>query len=200
MQIASYDAPTDRLVARDLESGQVVGSCRLLAPRDALRAGGNVAARDFDLALLIVLRERLVEIDEPWVDPRYPAGAIVASLLAGLARYLIANRFDHVLATAVVSTRDGGHVAASLHRQAWVRSMSPDDYRVFPRQRLPLERLSDTRAVAAPPFLKALLDHGAWLCGDPADDPWRERAAFPLLLPLARMQERHARRFLDAAA
>jgi putative hemolysin len=200
MLTASFDARCDRLVVRDVEADRIAGSCRVTSPRDALRAGGNAAGKSFDLALLIVLRERLVELDEPWIDPRYPAEQVLTALLGALTRYLIDHRFDHVLATPEVSTRDGGHVAASLHRQAWVRSMSPDDYRVFPRRRLPLERLSDTRSVSAPPVLKSFLERGAWVCGEPAFDPWRDHAAFPLLLPLARMQDRHARRFLAEAA
>src|SRR5205085_6470501 len=142
MFAASFDARSDRLVVRHVESDRVAGSCRVIPPREALRVGGNPAAKSFDLALLIVLRERLVEIDQPCIDPRYPADQVATALLGAITRYLIEHRFDHVLATPEVSTLDGGHVAASLHRQAWVRSMSPDDYRVFPRRRLPIESLS----------------------------------------------------------
>jgi putative hemolysin len=57
----------DQVIERD--TGRIVGSCRVLSPRDALRAGGHQADRDFDTALLIVLRDRMVEVDKPRVRP-----------------------------------------------------------------------------------------------------------------------------------
>ena len=185
---------------RDKDWDRVIGACRVVSPRDALLAGRNLVADAFDVALLITLRERLVEIDRVSVDPRYRAEQVAAELWSAIARYLIDHRLDYVFATPEVSTRDGGHTAASLHRQAWLGAMSPEDYQMFPHRRLPLERLSDTRSVATPPVLRSFLERGAWLCGEPAHDPWRERAAFPLLLPLARMRDPHARRFLEGAA
>ena len=192
--------PWDHLDARDTASGAIAGYCRLLSPIGARRAAPCAAQREFDTALLIVLRERLVEVAGPVLDHRFPAEPVMDALWGAIARYLIERRLDHVFAAPEVSTNDGGHVAASLHRQAWHRAMSPEDYRVFPRRRLPIESLSDTRRVQPPPVLKSFLDRGAWLCGEPAFDPEREHAAFPLLLPLARMQDRHARRFLAEAA
>ena len=67
-----FEEHCDHLVVRDTNSGNVVGAYRILSPVDARKAGGYMADRDFDLALLIVLRERMVEIDRPCVDPLYP--------------------------------------------------------------------------------------------------------------------------------
>jgi putative hemolysin len=192
--------PCDHLVVREARAGRIVARCRVLSPLQALRNGGNLAGADFDLALLIVLRERMVEVEDPALAIGCRPEAVMSAVWSAIARYLIDRRLDYVLATPRVSTRDGGHVAASLHRQAWLRAMSPEDYRVFPRRRLPLERLSDMRPVTAPPVLKSFLERGAWLCGEPALDPRREHAAFPMLVPLARLQDRHTRRFLAEAA
>lgn len=190
----------EHLVIRNLEADELIASCRLLAPKDAGRAGGNDANRDFDLALLIVLRERMVEIDHPCVHPHHAFEPLVALLWLGVARYVIENGYDYVLGRAAVDIRDGGHVAASVHRLACARFLSPEDYRVYPRRRLPLESLSDTRRVTLPSLLRSYLDFGAWVCGEPALVSPFVRSDFPVLVPLARMQVRHARRFLAQAA
>jgi putative hemolysin len=196
----THDEHWQHLVVREMDIDRIAGSCRLLAPRDALRAGGYQADRDFDTALLIVLRNRMVEVDRLYVHPHYRFENIVTRLWSALARYLIENRHDYLLATAPVSLLDGGHVAASAFRNACARYLSPDDYRVFPRRRLPLENLSDTRAIPLPALLKGYLEMGGWLCGEPAHDVESGSANFPILVPLARMQGRDARRFLAQAA
>jgi putative hemolysin len=194
-----FEEHSDHLVVRDLKSGDIVGAYRILPPRDARKAGGYFADRDFDLALLIVLRERMVEVDRPCVDPVYPFESVMTHLWSALARYLIENRFDYVFGTADVTLRDGGHCAASIHRMACARFVSPEDYRVFPRHHLPLDSLSNTRPVTLPPLLKGYLDLGAWVCGEPALVTAAGSAEFPILLPLARMRGGDARDFLAKA-
>ena len=189
----------EHIVVRDATNDEIAGSCKLLSPQDARRSGGYRLDRHFDTALLIVLRERMVEVGPPCIHARYCFEDIALHLWAAVARYLIVNRHDYVVATAGVSLLDGGHVAASIQRMAMARYLSPEDYRVFPRRRLAVECLSDTRAVPVPALLKGYLDAGAWVCGEPACDLDHERAEFPLLLPLARMQGREARRFLAQA-
>jgi putative hemolysin len=189
----------EHLVVRDTRSDEIVGAYRILDPSDARRHGGYQADRDFDLALLIVLRDRMVEVDRPCVHPRHSFESVMTHLWSALARYLIEHRYDYVLGSASVSLRDGGHVAASIYRMACSRFLSPDDYRVFPRQRLPLEGLSDTRKVEFPPLLKGYLDLGAWVCGEPALNRHQGTADFPILMPLARMQGRDTRDFLAKA-
>jgi putative hemolysin len=195
-----FEAHCQHLVVRDLTAGEVIATCRVLSPQGAQLAGSHFAAREFDLALLAVLSERMVEIDPPCMDPRYHPGQVLASLWSGLVRYLIENGHDHVLACAGVSTSDGGHAAASAYRTASAHFLSPDDYRVFPRRRLPLENLSETRYASLPASLRMHLARGAWLCGEPAHDERAVRADFPLLMPLARMQHPVAQHYLERAA
>jgi putative hemolysin len=195
-----FDEHGEILAVTDAQSGDIVGSCRVLAPMDARRAGGNDIDRRFDTALLIVLRDRMVEVDTPYVHPLYRFESVITHLWSALARYLIANRHDYVIGTARVGMLDGGHIAASTHRLACAKFLSPDDYRVHPRHGIGLERLSDTRSVALSPLFKSWMEAGAWVCGEPAHRPQIAAAEFPMLMPLARMQGREARQFLARAA
>lgn len=192
------DARCDHLVVRDED--RVVGACRVLAPQHLEPAQGYPAERHFDMALLIVLRDRMVEIDRPAVHPAYAFDVVARHLWSALARYLIANRYDHVFTTAGIRLVDGGHEAASMHRMAILRFRPPEDYMVYPRERLPLEGLSITRMLTIPPLFASLVEEGAWVCGEPALVREHGCGDFPLLLPLARMHGPDARDFVEKAS
>ncbi len=188
------------VVVRDINEDVTVGACRILAPDDARRAGGYESDRLFDLEMLGLLRERMVEVGRACIHPEYRGELVMRRVLSALARYLIENGLDHVIGSADLDIGDGGHRAASIHRIAWERSASPEDYRVFPLKPLPLDILSDTRGASPPPVLRALLESGAWVSGEPAVSPDGDSALIPFLLPLARMRDRYARQFLADAA
>jgi len=195
-----WDAFCRHLIVSDAANDEVVGTYRILDPTEAARAGGYYAEQLFDLGQLDVLRERMVEVGRACVHPDYRSGAVLLLMWSTLARYLIDNGHDYVMGCASVALTDGGDAAASLYRQARERSMSPEDYRVRPRCSLPLENLRETLPVSPPPLLRAYINLGAWICGEPAWDPMFDCADFPILLPLARMHPKYVRHFLAQAA
>jgi putative hemolysin len=195
-----FDAQCEHLVVRESREGRVVGTYRILSPQAARRAGGYYAEERFDLALLDVLRERMVEVGRACVDPRFRGGNVMLVLWTALARYLVDNGHDFVFGSCSLDLGDGGHRAASIYRAAAARSASPEDYRVHPRRPLPLARLREGLQVPPPSLLRGYLNLGAWICGEPAWDPEFSCADLPLLLPLARMHGRYARHFLARAA
>jgi putative hemolysin len=188
------------LVLRHGGSDEIVAACRILIPHEAGWAGGYRLEEKFDLELLDVLRNRMVEVSGVQVHPDYGSESVLPRLGTTLARFLVETRHDYVLASASVSLMDGGHNAASIYRDACVRCLSPEDLRIYPYERLEFETLRDTLPAAPPPLLKAYLDLGAWICGEPSRDLEFDRADFPILLPLARMRGRYARQFLSKAA
>jgi putative hemolysin len=188
------------LVVRDSGSDEILGACRVRLPHEARWAGGYRLAEKFDVGMLHALRDRMVEVSGVQVHPDHGSGSVLPRLGATLARFLVETRHDYVLASACVGIGDGGHNAASIHRDACLRAMSPEDLRVYPRKRLATETLRETLPCSAPPLLKAYLALGAWVCGEPAWDAEFACADFPLLLPLARMRGRYVKQFLANAA
>jgi putative hemolysin len=93
---------------------------------------------------------------------------------------------------------DGGHNAASIYAQLGAH-LSPPEYRVFPRCRLPLERLDTNTRADLPPLLKGYLRAGSYVCGEPAWDPDFNTADLLLMLPMSRVESRYARHFLGNA-
>ncbi len=200
LDVDAFDAHCEHLIVHDVDSDEVVGTYRILSPEGERRAGGYYAERQFDLTLLHILRGRLVEVGRACVHAEHRSGNVMLMLWTALARYLIENRHDYVMGSASIGISDGGHAAASVFRSVSERCMSPEDLRMFPVRGLALERLHDTLPAAPPPLLKAYLNLGAWVCGEPALDPEFGCADLPILLPLARMHTRYTRHFLAPAA
>ena len=191
-----YDPFCDHLVVWDESQGRIVGTYRILSPTAARKVGGYYSENEFDLTRLQHLRSRMVEIGRSCIDPDYRSGAVIALLWSGLARYMVENGYEYLIGCASVSMADGGHNAASLYNQLRETHLAPLEYHVFPRYPLPLETLRTDLPATTPPLIKGYLRAGAWICGDPAWDPDFNTADLPILMPVARFQDRYVRHFM----
>lgn len=192
-----FDPFCDHLLVRDTISDEVVGTYRILNPENARKIGGYYSEGEFDLTRLADLRSRMVEVGRSCVHPDYRSGAVIALLWSGLAKYMQAHRYDYLVGCASISMADGGHTAASIYNKLKYDSLSPVEWRVFPRCALPLEALNSALRVPLPPLVKGYLRLGAYVCGDPAWDPDFNTADLLMLLPLSSLSAQYARHFLD---
>lgn len=192
-----YDPYCEHLIVRDEAQGRLVGTYRILPPTAARRVGGYYSENEFDLTRLLHLRPRLVEIGRSCIDADYRSGAVIALLWSGLARYMHENGYDYLIGCASISMADGGHHAASLYNRIGEAHASPQEYRVFPRCPLPLEKLRRDIPGDAPPLIKGYLRAGAWICGAPAWDPDFNTADLPILMPMRQVTGRYARHFME---
>lgn len=193
-----FDPYCEHLVVRDLVAGEVVGTYRILTPRGARSAGGYYSEQEFDLARLDHLRPGLVEVGRSCIHPEHRTGAVIALLWSGLARFMLAGGYTHFVGCASLSMADGGHAAANLYRRIARTHLAPREYHVFPRCPLPVAGLADGCAAVLPPLVKGYLRLGAYVCGEPAWDPDFNTADLAMLMPLARIDPRYARRFFGA--
>lgn len=194
-----YDPFCDHLIARDEQSGRIVGTYRILSPSAARRIGGYYSENEFDLTRLQYLRGNIVEVGRSCIDADYRSGAVIALLWAGLIRYMLHGRYEHLIGCASISMADGGHGAAGIYRQL-DGHLSPLEYRAFPRLPLPLDKLSASDNPELPPLLRGYLRAGAWVCGEPAWDPDFNTADLLLMLPVSRISARYARHFVERQA
>jgi putative hemolysin len=191
-----FDPYCDHLVVRDTQSGEVVGTYRILSPENASQVG-YYSENEFDLTRLQHLRSRLVEIGRSCVHPDYRTGATITLLWSGLAQYMTERGYDYLMGCASISMADGGHAAASLYNRLAEEHLGPLEYRVFPRCPLPLAALQQDRPAETPPLIKGYLRAGAWICGEPAWDPDFNTADLPILLPMAKVTNRYAKHYLE---
>jgi putative hemolysin len=191
-----FDAYCDHLLVQDDETGEVVGTYRILPPHQARKLGSYYSDTEFDLTRLAHLREQLVEIGRSCVHPDYRSGATITLLWAGLAEYMRKNQYNYLIGCASVSIADGGHVAASLYRKLAKDKLAPVEWRVFPRCPLPISTLNHRLDTDIPPLIKGYLRAGALICGEPAWDPDFNTADLFILLPMQNLDMRYAKHFI----
>jgi len=191
-----FDAFCDHLLVRDTQSGEVVGTYRIMDPYMAAEAGGYYSSGEFDLTRLMHLAPSMVEVGRSCVHPDYRNGATIGLLWAGLAKYMQMNNYEYLIGCASIGMTDGGYQAASLYREIRDQYLSPIEYRVFPRCPLPLDALNQKVATSCPPLLKGYLRLGAYICGEPHWDPDFNTADLLVMLPIARMNKRYMEHFM----
>ncbi|HET9978319.1 MAG TPA: GNAT family N-acyltransferase [Burkholderiaceae bacterium] len=199
-ELDAFDPWCEHLLVRDPTDGRVIGTYRVLTPEKARLQGGLYADAEFDLAPLLALRPRLVELGRACVHPDHRAGGVILALWRGLTRFMLARGLDTMIGAASVPMRDGGHAAASLWTRLRETHLAPPALRVQPRLPLPVERLDCCLAVEPPPLVKGYLRLGARLLGAPAWDPAFQTADLPMLVRLSEMPARYRRHFLADAA
>ena len=193
-----FDTWCDHLIVRDGQDGPVVGTYRMLPGQAARRLGSFYSEHEFELGAVRDLPE-LVEVGRACVHPAYRSGAVITLLWAGLARYLHATGARYVMGCASIPIGDDPRGVAAICRRLLQHHLGPPEWRVVPRTPFALPDAGPTSAVALPPLIRGYLRLGAHVCGDPAWDPDFRTADVLILLPVARMQSRYARRLARAA-
>lgn len=194
-----FDAACEHLLVRATGCGiapSVVGTYRVLTPEGARRAGGLYTDQEFDLTRLEPIRRGLAEFGRACVHPGWRQGAVMLTLWAALAEFMVRQGVSTVIGCASVSVRDGGHSAASLWRHLRDQHLAPEHLRVAPHRALPVAELRDDLVVEVPPLLKGYLRCGAQVLGAPAWDPEFDVADFPVLLRLSDLAPRYRRHLL----
>ncbi len=194
--IDGFDALCDHLLVRDIDSGEVVGTYRMLDPHMAFEAGGYYSAGEFDLTRLLHLAPSMVEVGRSCVDARYRNGTTISLLWAGLAKYMMTRGYEHLIGCASISMADGGYNAAAVYQRLSERYLSSNEYRVFPHTPLPLQALNSEVEPMVPPLLKGYMRLGAFICGEPAWDPDFNTADVLVMLPISRLSKRYADHFM----
>ncbi|MBV1774892.1 GNAT family N-acetyltransferase [Burkholderiaceae bacterium DAT-1] len=196
-----FDPWCDHLLVIDDETGEVVGTYRILTPHNAAHTGGLYSETEFDLTRLHHLRNQTIEVGRSCVHPDYRTGATIALLWNGLAEYMIRGGYEYLIGCASISMSDGGHMAASIFRDLAQTYLAPAEWRVFPKCPLPLEALDSTRTAEVPPLIRGYIRAGAYICGDPAWDPDFNTADLFIMMPMSRIHPRFYRHFVkDIAA
>ncbi len=196
LDIDGFDQFCDHLIVRDSGTNQVIGTYRILSPAKANEAGGYYSAGEFDLSRLAHLFNRTVEVGRACVHQNYRNGGTITMLWAGLAKYMQIHNYEFMIGCGSISMSDGGHLAASLYQKLQDEYLSPSEYRVFARNPLPIQSLNSNLQVACPPLIKGYLRLGAYICGEPAWDPYFNTADMLVMLPLSRINPRYASHFM----
>ncbi|MFD3548093.1 GNAT family N-acetyltransferase [Streptomyces sp. NPDC058655] len=195
----AFDAYCDHLLVLDEETGEVVGTYRLLPPERAAVAGRLYSEAEFDLSALAPIRPDLVEVGRSCVHPDHRNGAVIALIWAGLARYMDRSGHNWLAGCCSVPLADGGILAAATRDTVLARNLAPEEYRVTPHLPWNGEGISHPDRMELPPLLRGYLRLGAWVCGEPALDAGFGCADLYVLLSLRRTNPRYLKHFLSLA-
>ena len=195
-----FDDYCEHLLVRDLASGQVVGTYRVLTPAQAQRVGSTYSDTEFDLVRLRSLRKRMVELGRSCVHPEHRHGGVIMALWGALAEFMVRNQLDTMIGCASIPMLHNGVVsgdlAASIWHQLRQQHMAPIEYHVLPRLPLPVEALDHTLQAEPPALIKGYLRLGAKILGAPAWDPDFNTADLPMMMRIADMPARYRKHFL----
>ena len=106
--------------------------------------------------------------------------------------------YEYLIGCASIGMADGGHNAANIFLQLIEENIAPVEYRVFPKSKLPYERLVTGHSTEVPPLVKGYLRAGAYVCGEPSWDPDFNTADLLVLLPMSRISPRYLKHFVHA--
>lgn len=198
LDVDPFDAYCDHLLVRDADTGQVVGTYRLLPPERAAVAGRLYSEGEFDMTRLDGIRPGLVEVGRSCVHPDHRDGAVIGLIWAGIARYMVDRGHEWLAGCCSVPLADGGALAAGAWDRVRAKNLAPQEFRVRPL--LPWTPPADLVPPARtelPALLRGYLRLGAWVCGEPAHDPDFGVADLYVLLSMRRVDPRYLRHFLS---
>jgi len=193
-----YDAYCEHIGVRDLNSGQLVATTRLLDHSAAQRIGHFYSEEEFNLHGLANLQGPLLEIGRTCVDPAYRNGGTIAVLWGELAEVLNQGNYRYLMGCASIPMQDGGIQAQAIMQRLRERYLCTEHLRAEPKNPLPAQEVPSNVITEMPPLLKAYMRLGARICGEPCWDEDFQVADVFILLKRDELCPRYARHFKAA--
>jgi len=195
-----FDNYCEHLLVRASDTGQVIGTYRVLTPIQAQRVGSTYSDTEFDLTRLRTIRDNMVELGRSCVHPAHRHGGVILALWGALTGFMVRNQLDTMIGCASIPLlhegRVDGNIAASVWHQVRQKHLASVQYQVLPRKPFPMERLNHELPVSPPALVQAYLRLGAKVMGPPAWDADFQCADLPLMMRLQDLPARYRRHFL----
>ena len=198
LDMDDFDAHCAHIGVRDLNTGRLVATTRLLDHQAARRLGGFYSEEEFSLHGLAHLEGPVLEIGRTCVAPEYRNGGTIAVLWAELAEVLNEGGYSYLMGCASIPMKDGGIQAEAIMQRLRGRYLCNEHLRAEPRTPLPRLQVPDNLSAEMPPLLKAYMRLGAKICGEPCWDQDFQVADVFILLKRDQLCPRYARHFKAA--
>ncbi len=183
---------------RDLSTGCLVATTRLLDQTAARQLGHFYSEQEFQLEGLAELNAPILEVGRTCVDADYRNGGTIAILWSALAEVLNEGNYRYLMGCVSIPMRDGGIQAQAIVQRLLERFPVTEQLRAKPKKPLPFQPLPSNVIAQMPPLLKAYLRLGARICGVPYWDTEFQSADVMILLRRDELSPRYARHFKTA--
>ncbi|WP_407312047.1 L-ornithine N(alpha)-acyltransferase [Pseudomonas sp. nanlin1] len=198
LDMDDFDAHCRHIGVRDLNTGRLVATTRLLDHQAARGLGRFYSEEEFSLHGLSGLQGPVLEIGRTCVDAAYRNGGTIAVLWAELAEVLNEGRYSYLMGCASISMQDGGIQAQAVMQRLRDRYLCNEHLRAEPKKPLPSLDIPSNVIAEVPPLLKAYMRLGAKVCGEPCWDEEFQVADVFILLKRDNLCPRYARHFKAA--
>ncbi|GIM92994.1 GNAT family N-acetyltransferase [Paractinoplanes toevensis] len=196
----TFDWFCDHLLITHRPTRSLVGTCRMLRPEQAVRAGHRYSEQFFDLSPLHVITPDLLEIGRLAVHPEHRNGAVIAHIWAGILGWARTSQCRWFGGCTSVTLRDGGHQAAATRQYILDRGLMSPQPRIHPHVPWTAPPEPGPPVTAPTPLLRGYFRLGAVVAGEPAHDVSFGSADFFVLLDLAHADQRYVDRFTGLAS
>ena len=197
----AFDAFCDHLIVRDLESGEIVGTYRLLLGSQAKNTIGFYSEHEFSLERIKKLQGELLELGRTCARKDFRDRALIPLMWETIANYARDHGVRYIFGCGSLYTTEREEVSkyfAMLRK----RYYAPDIFRVepMPATALPFvepELDGDDESALfqrLPSLIKGYLRVGARVCGPPALDREFGTTDFLLLLDFSQLNEDYLKR------
>ncbi|HEX7229845.1 MAG TPA: GNAT family N-acyltransferase [Candidatus Binatia bacterium] len=201
LDVDEFDAYCDHLIVRDLNSGDVVGTFRLLRGAQARRHIGFYSEKEFDLSRIKELDGELMELGRSCARKDFRDRFLLPLMWEEIAEQVRLHRVRYLFGCGSIYTTETTEVGPifSLLKS---RYYAPEMFRVDPvRNCRFLGVLSDLPInddqvlfQKLPSLIKGYLRIGAVVCGPPALDREFGTTDFFLLLDFGSLKEEYLKR------
>ena len=195
-----FDEVCDHLIVEHKPTGRVIATYRMQTGAAAAANIGYYSEREFDFSPFEPLRESLVEVGRAAILKEHRSFEVLSLLWKGIGAYAVARGGRYLVGCSSFASQYSAE-GWELFRQLEL-FLAPPDLRTKPQNGFELCQASEGSSagvIAAPRLLRAYLNLGARLCGEPALDREFKTIDFLTLLDLNALSTVARARFLDAA-
>jgi putative hemolysin len=198
LDMDDYDVHCSHIGVRDLNTGKLVATTRLLDHKAANTIGRFYSEEEFSLHGLGHLQGPILELGRTCVAADYRNGGTIAVLWSELAEILNEGAYSYLMGCASIPMQDGGIQAHAIMQRLRERYLCTENLRAEPKNPLPILDLPGNVICEMPPLLKAYMRLGAKICGEPCWDEDFQVADVFILLKREELCPRYARHFKAA--
>jgi putative hemolysin len=201
LDIDEFDPFCDHLLVRDLKSGDVVGTYRMLRGSQARQHIGFYSEKEFDLSRIKLLDGELMELGRSCARKDFRDRALIPLMWEAIAEQVKKHQVRYLFGCGSLYTTEVGEVSA-MFSMLKNKYYAPDAYRVFPIEECKFKHLTDDASISdepalfqkLPSLIKGYLRIGALVCGPPALDAEFGTADFFLLLDFGSLRDEYLKR------
>lgn len=200
----NFDEYCEHLIVKDLDSGEVVGTYRLLQGKSAIRHRGFYSETEFDLTAFQEKKPYALELGRSCIAPEYRDGKVIQLLWEGIAKYITEYNHKYMIGCVSLNLENIKEIN-EIYSLLRMKRIINDSYGIHP---LPTHRINGLQMLEMelndkgifrklPPLMRGYQWLGADIGGEPAYDIIFNTTDFFIILETECVAKKYQRRFLN---